>query len=315
MTAISGQPRGSYLPGEGADLAGELARLEAQAALSWPEEFRVLTELGVRDGHAVLDAGCGSGAFACRLRTALPASPLTAIDADERLLGHARERLAGLADTKVVLGDLAEPPAADASQDVVIARFVFQHLPDPLAVAARLRRLLRPGGLLAVVEVDAGLWGTAVPDLRSGYAEAYRAMTQDQAGGGGDRFIARSLPGLLEAAGYRDVLVRPYAYGGTIGGASGGRGGVVPPGASTVKTAGPAGNALLAAQLSPERFRPLVERGLLSLAGYARAHAAWRQFTDCGGRVMLLGFIVSGRALGHRPAESVGRSRASCRRW
>jgi SAM-dependent methyltransferase len=278
VTAVPHRPGGSYRPGEGADLAGELARLEAQAALSWSEEFRVLTELGVRDGDAVLDAGCGSGAFTVRLRTALPASPLTAIDADKRLLGQARTRLAdtprtgsGRADvTRIVAGDLADPPVADASQDVVIARFVFQHLPDPLAVAARLRRPLRPGGLLAVIEVDAGLWGAAVPDLRAGYAEAYQAMAADQAGGGGDRFIARRLPGLLEAAGYRDVLVRPYAYGGTIG-------------------------RELTAQLSPERFRPLVERGALSLGAYARACMAWERFRRGGGRVLLLGFVVSGR--------------------
>jgi SAM-dependent methyltransferase len=260
-------PAGSYRPGEGADLDGELARLEAQAELSWPEEFRVLTELGVRDGDAVLDAGCGSAAFTVRLRAALPASPLTALDADERLLDQARARLSGAA---IVTGDLADPPVADASQDVVISRFVFQHLPDPLAVATRLRRLLRPGGLLAVIEVDAGLWGAAVPDLRSGYAEAYQAMAADQAGDGGDRFIARRLPGLLEAAGYRDVLVRPYAYGGFL-------------------------SEALSAQLSPERFRPLVERGALSVGAYARAHMAWERFRNDGGRVLLLGFMVCGR--------------------
>jgi ubiquinone/menaquinone biosynthesis C-methylase UbiE len=266
---------GSYRPGEGADLDDELARLEAQAELSWPEEFRVLTELGLRDGDAVLDAGCGSAAFTVRLRAALAASPLTALDADERLLGQARTRLAtltGLAATRIVAGDLADPPVADASQDVVISRFVFQHLPAPLAVATRLRRLLRPGGLLAVIEVDAGLWGAADPDLRSGYAEAYQAMATDQAGLGGDRFIARRLPGLLEAAGYNDVLVRPYAYGGV-----------------------PA-DGELAAQLSPERFRPLVERGVLSVGAYARAHAAWDRFRKDGGRVLLLGFVVCGRA-------------------
>lgn len=282
MTAVSSRPDGSYRPGEGDDLAGELARLEAQAALSWPEEFRVLTELGVRDGDAVLDAGCGPGAFTVRLRTALPASPLTAIDADERLLGQARARLAAAAGpasttgpastavTRIVAGDLADPPVADASQDVVIARFVFQHLPDPRAVAARLRRLLRPDGLLAVIEVDAGLWGAAEPDLSAGYAQAYQAMAMDQAGRGGDRFIARRLPGLLSAAGYRDVLVRPYAYGGTIG-------------------------PELTAQLSPERFRPLVEQGALSLGAYTRAWLAWERFRRDGGRVLLLGFVVSGR--------------------
>jgi SAM-dependent methyltransferase len=280
MSAVSELPGGSYRPGEGADLDGELARLEAQAELSWPEEFRVLTELGVRDGDAILDAGCGSGAFTARLRAARPAASLTALDADERLLAQARIRLGGRTrlggPTRIVAGDLADPPVADASQDVVISRFVFQHLPSPLTVAARLRRLLRPGGLLAVIEVDAELWGAAVPDLRSGYAEAYQAMAADQAGGGGDRFIARRLPGLLEAAGFREVVVRPYAYGGSVS-----------PGTSA---------HALAAQLSPERFRPLVERGALSVGAYRRAYAAWERFRNDGGRVLLLGFVVGGRA-------------------
>jgi SAM-dependent methyltransferase len=262
---------GSYRPGEGTTLAGELDRLEAQAALSWPEEFRVLTELGIRDGDAITDAGCGSGAFTARLRAALPASPLTAIDGDERLLAEARRRLSEPAGVRFMAGDLADPPVLDASQDALVSRFVFQHLPDPVRVATRLRRLLRPGGLLAVIEVDAGMWGAAEPDLRSGYAEAYRAMAADQAEDGGDRFIARHLPGLLEAAGYRDILVRPYAYGGPV-------------------------TAELTAQLSPERFLPLVERGTLSLQAYARAWMAWEQFRSRGGRVMLLGFVVSGRA-------------------
>jgi SAM-dependent methyltransferase len=261
---------GSYRPGDGATLAGELDRLEAQAALSWPEELRVLTELGIRDGDAITDAGCGSGAFTARLRAALPTSPLTAIDGDERLLTQARRRFSEPVGLSFMVGDLADPPVPNASQDALVSRFVFQHLPDPLGVATRLRRLLRPGGLLAVIEVDAGLWGTAEPDLRSGYQEAYRAMAADQAGDGGDRFIARRLPGLLEEAGYRDILVRPYAYGGGI-------------------------TAELAAQLSPERFLPLVERGRLSLGAYARAWMAWEQFRSCGGRVMLLGFVISGR--------------------
>lgn len=258
----------------GEEIGGVLSRLAAQAALSWPEEFRVLAELGLRDGQAVLDAGCGSGAFTGRLRAALPSGPMTALDRDERLLSHARQRLTR-PRTLVVRGDLTEPPVADASQDVVISRFVFQHLPEPEAAAGRLRQVLKPGGLLAVIEVDAGLWGAAVPDMPQEYAEAYQALAVEQGGGGGDRYIARRLPGLLAAAGYRDVVVRPYAYGGQAG-----------------------GSTSLAVQVGPERLLPLVARGALSLASFARAHAAWESFRRRGGRVLLLGFVVSGRAPG-----------------
>jgi SAM-dependent methyltransferase len=54
-------------------------------------------------------------------------------------------------------GDAADPPLADGSFDVVLARHILFLLPDPDRVIERWTRLLNPGGALVLVE---GFWGT-----------------------------------------------------------------------------------------------------------------------------------------------------------
>jgi len=49
------------------------------------------------------------------------------------------------------------------SFDFAIARFVLQHVGDPGIAAGEIRRLLRPGGVAAIIEVDMGLWGLVQP--------------------------------------------------------------------------------------------------------------------------------------------------------
>jgi len=180
-------------------LPGEVDRLERQADLGWTEESRILAELGLRDGMSVLDAGCGSGAGLARLRALLPGSPMTGIDADPELLALARHRFAGDPRTTIRQGDLRDAAGA-ARFDWAYARFVFQHLPDPVAVAVALRAALRPGGRLAVCDVDTVLWGAAVPDFSALSVSAYRRLGAAQARAGGDRLVVRRLPRILRPA-------------------------------------------------------------------------------------------------------------------
>ena len=54
-------------------------------------------------------------------------------------------------------------PLADGSADVVLFRYVLQHVPEPLPVLREALRVLRPGGRGYVIDVDGGLWGLAQP--------------------------------------------------------------------------------------------------------------------------------------------------------
>ncbi|MEW1911114.1 methyltransferase domain-containing protein [Kitasatospora sp. NPDC085895] len=263
---------GSYDPARttGGGLAAELDRLEAQAALSFAEELHLLRELGIAvPGGTVLELGAGPGAVTRRLRAALPAdTALVAADIDGELLARA----AGPGVTLLV-ADGADLPLEDGSVDFVLLRYVLQHVPDPAAVLAEVRRVLRPGGRVACTEVDSACWGAADPSYPE-LAGVHAKMAAAQRTAGGDRAIGRRLPRLLRAAGFEDVVLRPFA---------------------TTNDDHP--TDAFAPQLGPQRLEPLVARGVLSLAELALAADRWNRFrSDPDAWVMLLGLTAAATA-------------------
>ena len=157
LTTASAPPlAGSYDPATttAGGFTGEIARLEAQAALSFPEELRILCELGI--AGPVLELGAGSGAVTRRLVDA--GLSVIALDIDPSLLAHAAE-----SGAQLLVGDASAIPLPDASVSSVLIRYVLQHVRSPSAVLAEARRVVRPGGLVALVDVDSAMWGCADP--------------------------------------------------------------------------------------------------------------------------------------------------------
>ena len=109
-------------------------------------------------------------------------------------------------------GSAYDLPLPDGSMDVVFCRFVFQHLDDPASAAAEIFRVLRPGGLACVVDVDDGL-SVSEPPPSAAFTRLAAALRAAQGGYGGDRHIGRRLAGLLDFHGLTPgaVLVLPQA--------------------------------------------------------------------------------------------------------
>jgi SAM-dependent methyltransferase len=247
---------------------GELARLEAQAALSFDEELRIMRDLGLTRAGPLLELGAGSGAVTRRLRDAEPGLPVIALDVDAGLLRHA-----GGCGAPLVAADGARLPLRTGSVGGVLLRYVLQHLADPAPMLAEVLRVLRPGGTVVVVEVDSMLWGLADP-MYPELAHVHAAMARAQREAGGDRQIGRRLTRLLRRAGFADVLLRTFA---------------------TTNDTHP--TAAFAPHLGPERLAPLVAAGVLSMAELALAADRWRRFlADPDAWVMLLGFAAAGTA-------------------
>ncbi|MFD8706306.1 methyltransferase domain-containing protein [Kitasatospora sp. NPDC059648] len=168
-------------------------------------------------GSRVLEAGCGVGAQTAHLLSASPGMLLTAADVSAESLAQARARIADVAPTARVTwhhGDLHRLPFPDGAFDHVFLCFVLEHLPDPAAGLAALRRVLRPGGTITVIEGDHGsaFFHPETPAARRTIDHLVRL----QAGAGGDALLGRRLYPLLTAAGFADVTVRPrtvYADG------------------------------------------------------------------------------------------------------
>jgi ubiquinone/menaquinone biosynthesis C-methylase UbiE len=275
---------GSYQPGDRhGDLADELARLEVQALLSWEQERCLLLDAGLQDGCHLLDLGCGPASFTSRLRALVPRSTVVGLDWDARLLALARHRLDAGSDgwAPLVRGAAEAVPLRDGWAHFAVARFLFQHLPDPVRVAREARRVLAAGGTLAVIDVDAELWGLVepgCPELGAVYARA----AADQLRRGGDRLVGRRLWSILREAGFTDLTLRIYAY-----------------------HSDELGVEAFAPQMDPaRRLLPLLERGAISVVDYATAvEGFWRFLAAPHPFVLMLGFAVWGR----NPVDDGGR--------
>ena len=160
-------------------------------------------------GSTVLEAGCGVGAQTLPLIRNSPGAQFTCVDIAPPSLAEAEERVraVGLPLPSFRHGDLRCLPFAEANFDHIYVCFVLEHLVDPPAVLAELRRVLRPGGSMTVIEGDHG--STLFhPDDRAARG-AIRCQVELQRAAGGDAEIGRRLYPLLAAAGFRGVSVSP----------------------------------------------------------------------------------------------------------
>ncbi|MBL7498339.1 class I SAM-dependent methyltransferase [Frankia sp. CNm7] len=111
------------------------------------------------DARRALDVGCGEGMLARALRRTVPR--VTGIDLDAPSIDEARRYLGDLdpGDIEYVVGDFLTHPFEPASFDVVTSVAALHHV-DAATGLARMRDLLSPGGLLAVI----GLARTTLPN-------------------------------------------------------------------------------------------------------------------------------------------------------
>jgi SAM-dependent methyltransferase len=160
-------------------------------------------------GSVILEAGCGVGAQTVTLARLNPQSQIMSIDISLDSLQQAEAACAeaGVTNVSFEQGDIFDLRFADASFDQVFVCFVLEHLPDPIGAAAALRRVIRPGGTMTVVEGDHGSTFFH-PDSDAARA-AIDCQVQLQARIGGNANIGRQLYPLLVGAGFETVRVSP----------------------------------------------------------------------------------------------------------
>ncbi|WNV75895.1 methyltransferase domain-containing protein [Geodermatophilus sp. DSM 44513] len=109
----------------------------------------------LRPGLDLLDVGCGPGTITVDLAERVAPGYVRAVDTSPEPLGEARALAAARGvPVEFAVGDAYALDAADDAFDVVHAHQVLQHLTDPVAALREMARVCRPGGLLAVRDVD-----------------------------------------------------------------------------------------------------------------------------------------------------------------
>jgi SAM-dependent methyltransferase len=173
---------------------------------------RVLSLLPSMDGHVVLDLGCGIGDQALEL-TALGAR-VVGLEANQELLATAQAR--GIARANFRAGDLREPDI-ETVVDGIWCSFATAYVPDLGPTLARWKRLIKPGGWIALTEVD-NLFGHE--PVEADTREVFAAYARDALDNNRyDFHMGGKLRAYLEQAGYQimtaqQVLDRELSFDG-----------------------------------------------------------------------------------------------------
>jgi SAM-dependent methyltransferase len=101
---------------------------------------------GIVAGQRALDVGCGPGILTEELVTRLGADAVAAVDPSSSFVQAARARLPGVTVAEASADDL---PFAHDGFDTTLAQLVVHFMPDPVAGLREMRRVTRPGGLVA----------------------------------------------------------------------------------------------------------------------------------------------------------------------
>jgi len=133
----------------------------------------------VRGGrpYRLLDVGCGTGRLITWLATQPDAELLVGLDYSPAMARRVAEKIAGSPNARklrVVVGDAERLAFADESFDIVTCCHSFHHYPHQPAAVREFRRVLRPGGLLILVDgFRDNVIGWVVFDVGVALAEAH----------------------------------------------------------------------------------------------------------------------------------------------
>ncbi len=187
-----------YAPGYGRDAVSMMsARTAAERAAFAQPLFA--------PGTWVVDLGCGPGSITLGLA---PESRVAGLDRDagQVELARAAARRAGRSTVDYLVASAYDLPFASGSVDVAFSHALFEHLTAPMDALAELRRVLRPGGRLALSTSD---WSKARLRPKTANVDAAlrgHYLLRRQAGG--NPFAGRVIAEQCAAAGFTEVVSR-----------------------------------------------------------------------------------------------------------
>jgi SAM-dependent methyltransferase len=153
-------------------------------------------------GQALLDVGCGPGTITVEFADRLAPGRVVGLDASADIVAKASSDFTR-SNLEFVTGDAYALPFDDDTFDVVHAHQTLQHVADPVAVLREMRRVAKPGGVVAArdVDYDGIIWFPELPALDA-WLRLYGLVHRSN---GGEPNAGRRLKAWAREAGFDDV--------------------------------------------------------------------------------------------------------------
>lgn len=134
-----------------------------------PVGAEIIRQLNPKDDDIILDVAAGTGEPGLTMAAMMTNGKVVITDLSEEMLGVAREKAKkrGLDNVETAVCDAGDLPFDDNSFDGISCRFGFMFFPDMHHTAKELRRVLKPGGIIAVAvwgDPDKNYWVTSIMD-------------------------------------------------------------------------------------------------------------------------------------------------------
>ncbi len=130
----------------------------------------------------LLDVGCGPGTITIDFAKRLAKGTVLGIDVSDEIIQKARitSKESGVGNCSFDTGDTYDLDFEDNTFDIVHAHQLLQHLTDPVAAIREMRRVVRPGGIVALRDADYGgmIWAPTDPKLDV-WMDLYQRMTRE----------------------------------------------------------------------------------------------------------------------------------------
>jgi len=161
-------------------------------------------------GSKILEIGCGVGAQTEIIASKNPESKITSIDTSSGSIEKAKSKMRdlGVKNVEFVVKDIRDfQVEGNDVYDHAFICFVLEHVSDPLSILEKVKRLIRPGGTITIIEGDHGSTLFHPESLFS--RKLIMGQIKLQSKRGGNANIGRELFPLLSKAGYVEIEVSP----------------------------------------------------------------------------------------------------------
>jgi SAM-dependent methyltransferase len=204
--------RDHYLMGHS---VAENERLRQQGEQLAADSSWLLDQIGIQPGWRAIDVGCGPRGILDLLAERVgPQGRVVGLERDPATVALGQEFVAerGLASVEIIPGDARATGLPRASFDLVHMRLVLVNVPEPDNIVTELVALARPGGIVAVHEVDwIAIAHVCEPPLPA-WTRLMSAFAANASARGIDLSIGRKVPVLLRRAGLLDIRVNPIVH-------------------------------------------------------------------------------------------------------